>query len=94
MPSSFKSIADAINMEPAFEGLRKIINESDVVADFSKIFPDLARVASAVKVEKKVLSLKVENPAWRSELKFREKQIIDKVNEYFNESRINRIRFV
>ena len=94
MPNSFKSFSDAFNSEPAFEGLRKIIKESDVVSDFNKIFPDLEKVASAIKVEKRVLSLKVENPTWRNELKFREKLIVDKVNEYFKEVRINKIRFV
>ena len=94
MPNSFKSLSDAFNTEPAFEGLRKIIKESDVVSEFSKIFPDLEKVAAAVKVEKRVLSLKVENPTWRSELKFREQLIVDKVNEHFKEIRIIRIRFV
>ncbi len=94
MPNSFKSFSDAFNSEPAFEGLRKIIKESDVVSDFNKIFPDLEKVASAIKVERRVLSLKVENPTWRNELKFREKLIVDKVNEYFKEVRINKIRFV
>ena len=94
MPNSFKSLSDAFNTEPAFEGLRKIIKESDVESEFSKIFPDLEKVAAAVKVEKRVLSLKVENPTWRSELKFREQLIVDKVNEHFKEIRIIRIRFV
>ena len=94
MPNSFKSLADAFSTEPAFDGLRKIIKESDVVSEFDKIFPDLVKVASAVKVEKRVLSLKVENPTWRNELKFREKLIVDKVNNYFKEVRINKIRFV
>ncbi len=94
MPNSFKSLSEAFNSEPAFDGLRKIIKESDVVSEFSKIFPDLEKVAAAVKVEKKILSLKVENPTWRSELKFREMLIVDKINNYFKEVRINRIRFV
>ncbi len=101
MPNSFKSLSDAFKTEPAFAGLRKIIEESDVVSEFNTIFPDLEKVASAVKVEKRVLSLKVENPTWRNELKFREKLIVDKVNDYFSqrdglpkEIRINKIRFV
>ncbi len=94
MPNSFKSLSEAFNNEPAFDGLRKIIKESDVISEFNKIFPDLEKVVAAVKVEKKILSLKVENPTWRSELKFRETIIVDKVNDYFKENRINKIRFV
>jgi len=93
MPSSFKSLSDAFYSEPGFESLRKIIDESDVVLDFYKIFPDLEKIVKAVKVDKSTLLLKVENPTWRLELKFREKIIIDKVNSYFKEIRINKIRF-
>jgi hypothetical protein len=39
------------------------------------------------------LKLKVENPAWRSELKFRETEIVEKINNHFKETRINNIRF-
>ena len=59
MPDGFVSLADVFNKEPIFDGLRKKIKESDVVADFYKIFPDLKKVASASKVEKKTLFLKV-----------------------------------
>jgi len=52
------------------------------------------KIASAVKVEKKTLFLRVENSAWRSEIKFKEKIIIDKVNEYFKDDRIKAVRFV
>lgn len=94
MPDGFKSLADIFNKEPGFAGLRKIIGESDVIAEFCKVFPDLDKVARAIKVEKKTLYLKVENAAWRNELKFREETIVNKINKYFNEERINKIKFV
>ncbi len=94
MPNGFVSLSDAFKREPAFEGLRKIINESDVVAEFKKIFPDLEKIAKAVKVEKKVLYLQVENPAWRSELKFKESILVEKVNKYFKDERISKVKFV
>lgn len=94
MPDGFKSLADIINKEPGFAGLRKIIGESDVVADFHKVFPDLEKIAKAIKIEKKTLYLKVENAAWRNELKFREETIVNGINKYFNENRIYKIKFV
>jgi hypothetical protein len=94
MPNGFVSLSDAFNKEPMFDGLRKIINESDVVAEFNKIFPDLEKVARAVKVEKKVLYLHVENPSWRSELKFRENILVEKVNKFFKDERIYKVRFI
>ncbi len=94
MPDGFRSLAEAFAKDPGLYKINKIISESDIVVEFNKIFPDLEKIVSAIKVEKKVLFLRVENPAWRSELKFKENLIIEKVNEYFKESRITRIRFV
>ena len=93
MPDDFISLADAFNKEPVFEGLRKKLKESDIVVDFYKIFPDLEKIAKPVKVEKCVLFLSVQNAAWRSELKFKEKVIADKINEFYKEERIKSLRF-
>jgi hypothetical protein len=45
-------------------------------------------------LDRKLLKLKVENPAWRSELRFKEKEIVEKINNYFHEERVKQIRFV
>jgi hypothetical protein len=94
MPEDIKSIGDIINNDPVFSNLRNVMQQSDVVIEFIKIFPDLLKIASAVKVEKNTLFLRVENAAWRSEIKFKEKIIIDKVNEYFKDDRIKAVRFI
>jgi hypothetical protein len=94
MHNGFSSLKEVFDAEPGLENLRKVVKQSDVVNDFEKIFPELKKVASAVKVEKMAVCLRVENPAWRSELKFREKQIIEKVNSFYKEKRIMFVRFV
>jgi hypothetical protein len=50
-------------------------------------------VVKPIKVDKKVLFINVENSIMRSELRFKEALIINKVNKYFNEERIKGIRF-
>lgn len=94
MPKGFRSLDEIINKEPAFKGLKKIINEADVADNFGSIFPGLRKIAKVVKVEKSTLVLRVENSAWRSELKFKEKLLIEKINEYYKEERISRVRFL
>jgi hypothetical protein len=94
MHSGFMSLSEVFNSDPALAKVRNIVKESDVTVEFNKIFPDLNKVTEAVRVEKMVLILKVENAAWRSELKFKENVIVDKINKYFNETRINRVKFV
>ncbi len=93
MPDSFKSLGDVFRREPAFKNLREVVKSSDVVNDFNKIFPDFEKIATAQKVIKKVLKLRVENSTWRSEMKFREKEIIERINKFYNEERVKQIRF-
>jgi hypothetical protein len=93
MDKGFVRLSDIINNKPEFEGLRKRIKETEVLDSFLEIFPDLVKVAKALKVDKKTLFLKVENSVWRSELKFSERVIIEKVNTFFKEERIKYIKF-
>lgn len=93
MLDGFKSIKDILNTDPGLKNIKAIINENDVVNDFEKIFPDFIKVAQAVKVQKKTLTLKVLNAGWRNELKFKENEIIEKIKSYYGEERINKIKF-
>jgi hypothetical protein len=93
MDNGFVKLSDIINTKPEFEGLRKRIKETEVVENFLEIFPDLGKVAKALKVDKKTLFLKVENSVWRSELKFSESLIVEKINTFFKEERIKFIKF-
>jgi hypothetical protein len=94
MHKGFMSLNEIFNTDPALARVRKIVKESDVSIEFNKIFPDLEKVAEAVRVEKTVLILRVENAAWRNELKFKENLIVNKINSYFKETRINRVKFI
>jgi hypothetical protein len=94
MRSSFISLKEIFRRERSLSGLRELVDSADVVVKFHEIFPNLEKVVIPFSCEKKVLKLKVENPAWRSELKFMESEIVEKVNKFFNEHRINQIRFI
>jgi replicative superfamily II helicase len=94
MDQGFMKLSDIINTKPEFEGLSKRIKETEVLDGFIEIFPDLGKVAKAMKVDKKTLFLKVENSVWRSELKFSESAIVEKINKFFKEERIKFIKFL
>ena len=94
MHSSFKSLKEVFKKERLLAGVREIVESSDVIIDFYKIFPNLEKVATPQSCEKKILKIKVENPSWRNELKFMEPEMIEKINKHFNERRINQIRFI
>lgn len=93
MPEGFQSIKEILQKEPGLKQIRQIISDNDVVNDFDKIFPEFKKIVKATKIYKGCLTLKAENPAWRSELKFKETEIIKKINAFYNEQRINKIKF-
>ena len=94
MPNKFKSLKEVFEKEPGLSRLRNIVNASRVVEDFFLIFPEFKKSVIPIKVEKKRLYLKVENPAWRNELKFKEKEITEKINMHFKTERIKWIKFI
>ena len=94
MPSSFRSLKEVFKKERALSGVREIVESADVLVHFYEIFPNLEKIAIPQQCEKKVLKIKVENPAWRNELKFMEVEMIEKVNSFFKEKRINQIRLI
>ena len=94
MRSSFKSLKEVFRKEKSLAVIRELVDSSDVVVKFHEIFPNLEKVAAPVSCKKKVLKLRVENPAWRNELKFMESELVEKTNKFFNEQRIIQIRFI
>ena len=93
MPDGFKSLKDVFINEPGLYKIRSVVKSSDVVIDFLKIFPDLKKVVTPQKVDKMFLKLKVENAVLRSELKFKEREIVEKINTFYNEERIKGVKF-
>lgn len=94
MPNDFKSLRDVFGKEKAFEKVRKTAKEYEVIENFFAVFPELKKVAEAVKIEKGILFLRVENSVWRSELKFRQTDLIEKINKEFNDQIVKSIRFI
>ena len=92
--SGFKSISEIIDGEQEFSGLRETIKNFDVAGEFEKIFPELQPIARAVKVEKNILFLKVDNSVWKSELNFQKSLMTEKINKYFKEEVIKSIKFL
>jgi hypothetical protein len=92
--SSFKTIDDVIKTESDFSNLRESLENYSIVDEFEKIFPDLKPIAQAVKVEKQILFLRVENSVWKSELNFNKNLIAEKINKHFNKQVIRTIKFL
>jgi hypothetical protein len=94
MHNSFVSLKEVFNTHPRLSGVRNMVRQSEVIEKFSEIFPEFEGMVTPVAVRKKVLMLRAENAALRSELKLNEAAVTKKVNGYFKEERIKSIRFV
>lgn len=92
--SSFKSVADVLGKEEEFSNLRETVKNYDAADKFEIIFPELKQIAQAIKVEKKILFLKVENSVWKSELNLKKNLIAEKINKFFGEEVIKTIKFL
>ena len=94
MHNGFVRLDEFFNREPRFSNLRNVIKAADVVEKFALIFPEFGKVVEPVKVDKKILFLKVENAAMRSELKFNEYLLAEKINNFFKEVRVKSVKFI
>lgn len=89
---SFKSIGDVVSRSMEFSRLKKLVDDGEVVEKFYEVFPQFTKIAEPVKVDKGALYLKIENAAWRSELKLQEEKIVEEVNNFFGQKRISKIK--
>lgn len=92
--NSFRTINDVIENEKEFEKLRESLSNYNVVEEFEKIFPELSLIAKAVKLNKQVMFLKVENAVWKSELNFQKTILIARINKHFGREVIKSIKFL
>jgi len=93
MPDDFKQIGEVFN-EDAFNKIREVVSQSEVVEKFEKIFPEFKKIAIAKKVRNGILFLRVENAVWRSELHLNKSLMIEKINAHFDKKVVNNIKFI
>jgi len=94
MHDKFISIKEALNTNPGLTSVRNSLKQSEVIEKFFSVFPEMEKVVKPVNVIKKTLLLSVESSVLKSELKFNQAIMIEKINKYFNEERVKSIRFV
>lgn len=75
-------------------GITRRLREYDVVTLWDKIVGEqIARVATAQRVDQHVLYVAVPSASWRAELTMRKREIIEKINHAVGHSVVRDIRF-
>ena len=94
MPDNFRSISDVLFKEREFSKIVAKAKEEEIVTKFSEIFPELNEIAKAVKFNRNILFLRVENSVWRSELNLKQQAMISKIKKQFSNIHIEKIKFI
>lgn len=76
------------------EKIREVRIKYKVVEEFLLIFPEFSDYVVPVKLNKKILSLRVENSVMRQELNLRQEALKEKINKYYNKEVVSSIKFV
>ncbi len=92
MEQSLKRVLDSL-IENA--GLTVGLNQQRAIECWDDVVgTTIAKNTFPEKVEHGIMTVKVATPAWRQELLFKKKHIIEKLNEIFGKQIIKDIRFI
>lgn len=92
--SHIKDIKSSIDQLVTGLGIRQKIAEYDAVLQWDSIVGEhVARAATAVKIVKGVLFVRVTSSAWRNELTIRKKDIVNSLNTALGGDIVKDIRF-
>ncbi|MBV6444657.1 MAG: hypothetical protein IFNCLDLE_00920 [Ignavibacteriaceae bacterium] len=69
------------------------MEKEEVYENFFLIFPELAGHVLPVKYDNGTLSIKVDNPALKNELKFNDELLVNRMNTWFKSEKIKQIKF-
>ena len=77
------------------QGLEQGVKQGEALSAWNKIVGDIiAQHSSAVALEQEILFIRVDDSAWRNELAMMSEEIIEKINAYFGDRRVNRIHII
>lgn len=76
------------------EKIREVSLKYKVVEEFLELFPEFKEFVEPVKLNKKILSLRVENSVMRSELNLRQEALKEKINNHYKKEVVTSIKFV
>lgn len=88
-----KSLSEVLSKENGLSNFNNAAKQYLVIEKFPEIFPELAQIVKATKIENKILYLRVENSVWRNELMFKNKIMKESINKFFKAEVVKTIKF-
>lgn len=95
MEKYFKPIGGSLKNILKEHNLDDDYNEYYIITNWDKIVtPNIAKIASPIKLVNKVLTIKTKTESWKKELNIKKKQIISIINKSDKISKIEDIKFI
>ena len=92
---SMENIGQIIRRVLARQGMEKGIKEGEVLSEWEDIVgSSVAKHAEAIALESGILFVKVNDSTWRNELSLMSEELKGKINDRFNEIRVDRIHLI
>ncbi len=92
---SMETIGQIIRRVLARQGMEKGIKEGEVLAEWENIVGSaVAKHTEAIALESGILFIKVNDSTWRNELSLMSEELKGKINDKFNEIRVDRIHLI
>ena len=93
--SGVEPISSIIRRVLKNQGLEQGVKQGEALSSWEKIVGEIiAQHSEAVALEQEILFVRVADSAWRNELSMLSEEIIEKINVYFGERRVNRIHII
>lgn len=78
-----------------YYNLNDVVENNEIIEKYSEIVgQQINKYSKAVKFEKGVLFIEVENSAWKNELLLMSEKIKEKINQYFEKEIVKEIKII
>lgn len=89
------SLSHLLKKTLEYYNLNDVVENNEIVEKYSEIVgQQINKYSKAIKFEKGILFIEVENSAWKNELLLMSEKIKEKINQYFEKEIVKEIKII
>lgn len=89
------SLSHLLKKTLEYYNLNYVVENNEIVEKYSEIVgQQINKYSKAIKFEKGILFIEVENSAWKNELLLMSEKIKEKINQYFEKEIVKEIKII
>lgn len=90
----FVQISEILDNQLLFKNIKEAQDSRNIVSDFAEVFPELKGKVVARNIINKTLTLKTFSSVWKSEMRFKTSEVIEKLNTFYSKNIIEKIKII